>query len=159
MAKGNPILVTSGPKGVFMRGTVSGALKPGTLVQIKTSAGIDANGRFTFEAYAPGTDGDQRIIMVLEEDRYQGKLATEAYVDGDECQVYVPVMGEELNMLLADVAGTADDHAFGELLIADTGTGKLIATTGSPESEPFQLLEAVTDPTADQLVHCLYTGH
>lgn len=159
MAKGNEIIVSANPRGVFLEGTLSGALKPGTVVQIDVSEGIDSNGNFSWEAYNADADGNRRMIAVLLPDTLRGKLATEAYTSGDHCFVYVPAPGEQLNMLIADVAGTADDHAFGELLIVDDGTGKLIATTGTPESEPFMLLEAITDPTTDTLAHCIYTGY
>jgi len=43
--------------------------------------------------------------------------------------------------------------------MVDDGTGKLIATTGTPESEPFVLLETVTDPTADTLAWTMYSGY
>lgn len=158
MAKGNEIIVSANPRGVFMEGTLEGALKPGVLVEIKATA-LDGSGRPTFRAYQPGTDGVRKIPIVLLPDVNQGKLATDAYADGDHCFCYVPVAGEELNMLLQDVSGTGDAHAVGETLIADSGTGKLIATTGTPESEPFQLLEAVAAPTADTLAHCIYTGY
>ena len=62
-------------------------------------------------------------------------------------------------MLLQDVAGTGDDHALGEMLIIDKGTGKLIASTGTPEAECFMLVETITDPTADTLAHVIYTGY
>jgi hypothetical protein len=42
------------------------------------------------------------------------------------------------------------------------GTGKLVATTGTPEMESFILLEAFDDPTStatDYLFWCMYTGH
>lgn len=159
MAKGNEIIVSANPRGVFLEGTISGALKPGTVVQIDVSEGIDDRGNFTWEAYNTSADGEQRMIAVLLPDTLRGKLATEAYTDGDHCFVYIPAAGEQLNMLIGDVAGTADDHAFGELLIVDDGTGELVATTGTPESEPFMLLEAITDPTADTLAHCIYTGY
>ncbi len=159
MSRRNQIIVSSEPEGKFSEGTLSGALKPGTCLQIKASAGIDGSGRFTYEAYAPGTDGEQRQVIVLLEDHYRGKTMSDAYADGAHCFVYTPEAGDELNMLLKNIAGTADDHAVGETLMIDTGTGLLIATTGSPESECFRLLEAVTDPTADTLAHCIYTGY
>lgn len=159
MARGNEIVVSAEPKGRYEEGTLTGVMKPGTVVQIDVSEGIDANGRFTWEPYTPGTDGNQRMIAVLVNDYLAGKLATDAYADGDHGLVYIPLPGEQLNMLLQDVAGTADDHTFGELLIVDNSTGKLIATTGTPESEPFMLLETITDPTADTLAHCIFTGY
>lgn len=160
MAKGNKIIASANPKGHFTEGKINGALVPGTVVQIDTSEGIDSGtGRFDWEAFNQDADGDQRLIAVLLEDSLQGKLQTDAYVTGDTCFVYFPIAGEELNMLIANLAGTADDHSFGEILMVNDGDGLLVATTGSPESEPFTLLETITDPTADTLAHCIFTGY
>lgn len=156
MARGNTIIVSADPKGVFMEGVVSGTPKPGTIMEISSFTMV--GGRFTWRAYQPGTDGERRLIAVLLEDNLQGKTPTDAYVDGTRCFLYCPIAGEELNCLLADVAGTGDAHTAGETLIVDTGTGKLIATTGSPESEPFRLLESLSALTADTLAHVMYTG-
>lgn len=158
MASGNNIIVSGQPKGVFTEGIIFGTPKPGTVLQLR--AGVaKISGRFTWEVYAPGTDGDRRAIPVLLGDDPQGAISTDAYVSGARGFIYFPIMGEELNMLKGDVVGTADDFAIGDMLMVDTGTGKVIATTGSPESEAFQCLEAVVDPTADVLVHCMFTGN
>ncbi len=153
---GNDIIVSANPEGKFLEGIVSGTPKPGTVMEI--SGFTMVGGKFTWRVYQPGTDGKRRLIAVLLENNLEGKTASDAYVTGTRCFLYCPLPGEELNMLLADVAGTGDDHTAGETLIVDTGTGKLIATTGSPESEPFRLLETITDPTSDTLAHCMYTG-
>src|SRR4051812_27733305 len=107
VAKGNEIIVTSNPKGMFLEGIVSGTPKPGTMMEIKPSAGYAAN-RFTWQVFQPGTDGKKRLCVVLLPDQLQGKLATDAYVDGTRCFLYCPIPGEEMNILLADVAGTGD---------------------------------------------------
>jgi hypothetical protein len=155
--RGSEIIVTANPRGVQLEGIINGALYPGTMVQIDVSETL-VGGRFTFEAYAPGTDGERRTVMILLPNDQAGKLATEALTSGQRCKVYCPVMGEELNIRFGDTSGTADDIAVGDLLIADTGTGEFIKTTGTPESEPFMALEALTDPTEDQLLWALYTG-
>ncbi len=158
MAKGNEIVVTSNPRGCFKEGLIDGALKPGTLMQLKASTAA-VGGRFTWQRYQRGTDGERSLVAVLLPDHLQGKTATQAYVDGDRCFLYCPVAGEEINVLVDDISGTADDVAIGDRFIIDTETGRLIATTGTPESEPFEALEAVVDPTADHLVYCQYTGY
>lgn len=159
--KGRTILISTEPKGRNYEGTISGTPKPGTVMQIDASAGLNSNGNFTFEVYNADADGGRPKgpIFVLLENKNLGGLASTAYANGDHGFLYVPLPGDELNMLLQDVGGTADDHALGEVLIIDDGTGKLIATTGTPETEPFFLMEAVTDPVADTLAHCLFTGY
>jgi hypothetical protein len=153
MSRGNSIIISSNPGGTFIEGIIGAGLtpKPGTIMQMQLATAL-VGGRFTFELYNADADGDQRTIFVLLEDDLQGKLMTTAYAAGDRCKLYVPKAGEELNVLLVDVVGTGDDHTIGELLIVDDSTGKLIATTGTPESEPFQLLETITDPEADQQI-------
>ena len=99
-----------------------------------------------------------RSVIVLLPDALQGALYSTAYVSGARGFLYVPRPGEELNMRVADISGTADDHAIGDLLMIDNGTGLLIVTTGSPEAEPFICLEAATDPTAEALLLCQFTG-
>ena len=85
-----------------------------------------------------------------------GQTMDTAYAAGDRAFGYIPLPGDELNLLLGDVSGTADDHTKGEILIIDDGTGEFIATTGSPEEEVAQLLETITDPTADTLAWCVW---
>jgi hypothetical protein len=158
--RGTEILATGAQlRGVKKEVIVYGTPKPGTVMQVRTEAGLTADNVETVEVYTPGADGNRRPIMVLLENQLSGKTYDDAYVSGQRGWVYFPVAGEYLNMRLLDVAGTGDDHSFGELLIVDNGTGKLIATTGSPESEPFQLLETITDPTADTVALCRYTGY
>lgn len=162
MAKGNEIIVSAEPMGRFLEGIISGTPSPGTVMQVK-AATEPVNGRHTWEVYNAAADGNQRLIAVLLPDRLQGKLATDAYADGDRCFLYCPIAGEELNMLVTDVnTGTSDSFAIADILIVDDGTGKLIATTGTPESEPFICLETYADPTSTQtdfLLWCMFTGY
>ena len=170
MAKGSRIIVTSPPRGVFEKIIVSGTPKPGTCMELKNVAA--KGGRFTYEpagttaavsSHGMNADGDRIGIAVLvcfadTTECPPGKLATDAYVDGDPGCVYWPAPGEELNVLLQDHAGPADDIVIDDKMIVDDGTGKILRSTGTVESEPFQTRESITDPTADQLVWCKFTG-
>ncbi len=162
MAKGNCIVVQADPKGLFMEGFIASGEtpKPGTILQRDASVAL-IGGRHTYKIYDRAADGDQPQgpFWVLRENYLLGKAATVAYAAGDRCFLYSPLPGDELNLLVADVAGTADDHALGEILMVDDGTGKLIATTGSPETEVAMLQETITDPAADTLAWCVWTGH
>lgn len=134
---------------------ISGTPKPGTVMQIK-GATEPVEGMFTMEVFNQAGDGTHNEVAVLLEDDKQGKLATDAYVDGTVGQVYFPVGGEQLNMLFQNQSGTADDVAIGGRYEVDDGTGLMIAeATGTAK---FKALETVTDPTADQLVHMMYMG-
>jgi hypothetical protein len=158
--RGNRIVVSADPRGKFMEGYISGAVAPGTIVQVDPSVALKG-GRFTYKAYQPGTDGEQPLgpFWVLLENYLLGLAASVAYASGDRCFLYCPEPGDELNLLIANIAGTADDHALAEKLMVDTGTGKLIATTGSPETEVAVLNEVITDPVADTLAWCTWSGH
>lgn len=162
MARGARIVVTAEPKGQFVQGYVGAGLtpKPGTCVQVQAATALKG-GRETWELYNADADGGRPKgpFIILLEDYLQGKQASEAYAAGDFAFGYVPLPGDELNLLLGDVAGTADDHTKGEMLIVDDTTGKFVATTGTPETEVAQLKETVTDPVADTLAWCVWTGY
>lgn len=164
MVNKNKVVLGPEPyRGVFVEGTIKTGEtpKPGQVVQYDVSAGMDGNGRWDWEIYNADEDGarPKGPLIILREDVLQGKLISTAYAAGDHAYGYIPVPGDELVMLLKNLAGTADDHTTGEMLIVDDTTGKLIATTGTPETEPFILLEDVTDPTEDTLVHVQFTGY
>lgn len=153
------ILLTPEPRGRFITGIISGTPKPGTVMQL-AAATEPVNGNYTYEVYNQAADGNrpQGAIYVLLEDDLQGKTDADAYVSGTLGKLYCPLPGDELRMLLANIAGTGDTFAIGDKLIVDDGTGKLVATTGTPESEPFTVKEtASTALTADTLVHCEFS--
>ena len=160
--KGNEIMVSSEPRGRFVEGIIGSGLtpKPGTIMQIDYTVALKG-GRWTWKLYDRAADGDRPKgpIIVLTEAHLKGGTSSDAYAEGDRAFGYIPLAGDELNVRLKDIAGTGDDHTIGEVLIIDDGTGLLIATTGSPQSEPFTLQETVTDPTADTLAWCVYTGY
>ena len=168
MARGNEILVSANPKGFYEECVISGTPKPGTVMELKKATAV-IGGRWTFEPAGTtaavganlgmAADGDRLAIAVLLPDQLQGKIATDAYADGDRGFLYYPVSGEELNMLLENQSGTADDFIIGSKLIVDDGTGKLLISASTVESEPFMCLEAITDMAADTLAWCKYTGH
>lgn len=164
MARGKNIIVSAStsPRGVFMEGIIATGEtpKPGTILQIDPTVALQS-GRHTFKLYNRDADGNNPAgaHWVLLEDYLNGdRDETTAYAAGDRCFLYCPVAGEELNLLVANLAGTADDHTAGEILMVDDGTGLLIATTGSPEREVAVLLENITDPTADTLAWVQWNG-
>lgn len=159
--RGSEIIVSANPHGRFMEGIISGTPKPGTIVQLDLSV-APQGGRFTWKVYDRSADGDRPAgpFIVLLEDRFNGNRTYEsAYASGDRCFGYVPLPGDELNLRFKDIAGTADDHAAGEMLIVDDGSGLMIATTGSPQTEVAINMEAITDPVADTLGWVTWTGY
>lgn len=153
------VILTPNPRGRFEECIISGTPYPGTCMTIKAGVEMDDTGVFTYEPFnADAADGERFTVAVLYEDFLQGKTKENAYADGARGFLYFPVAGEELMMRIKNVSGTADDYTIGQRLIIDDSTGELIATTGSPESEPFQMLETVTDPTAAFWAMVKYTG-
>lgn len=152
------IILTAEPRGIFKEGIVSGTPKPGTVMQI-TAATEPVGGKHTWEVYNADFTGARRIIAVLLEDSLQGKTVTDAYVSGDQCFLYCPIPGDELNMLLHNVVGTSDAFAIGDLLRVADGTGKLVSSVGTVEAEPFVVMETVAAITADTLCHVMFTGY
>ena len=159
-SQGNKIVVKSHDNRPYVEGFISGTDKPGTVMQISPAV-EPISGRYTWLNYDRAADGNRPAgpLAVLVENWKLGKDATTAYVTGEYCLLWIPQAGEELNMLVANIAGTGDLFAIGDLLIVDDGTGKLIATTGTPESEPFMCASTTAALTADALMHCFYTGY
>lgn len=159
MSDKQKILLSDYCRGRKLTGVANGTIKPGMRVQIDVSEGINANGLFTFEPFDPvgtGTIGNRgAAMMIVLEDAIQGRTISDAYADDELLQVYCPVVGDELLVLLDD---GSDAVAFGDMLIS-RGDGTFTETTGSVESEPFQALETVGTIAADTLVHAMYTGN
>lgn len=160
MARGNEIIVSAQPNGKFMEGIIVSAEKPGTIMQVDPTVAL-VGGRHTYKVYDRGADGDRPAgaYWVLLPDHLQGRTATDAYVAGERGFLYSPQAGDELNLLYKNVTGTADDVALGDIMEVDDGTGKLIVTTGTPETEVAVALEAITDPTADRLLWVQWSGY
>lgn len=149
------ILLEADPRGQFKEGIIYGTPLPGVVVETKAAATLVGN-RPTFQLFS-GSSGARQNMQVLLEDDLQGKTYADAYVSGTRCRTYNPVPGEEFNMLVADVAGTGDDHAIGDTMMVQTATGRLIVDS-SGASKPFTLLEAATDPTAAAWMRCVFNG-
>jgi len=160
--KGTRVLITEEPRGRFVEGVVSGTPAPGTIMQIKAATAMDGNGRHTWEAYNRDADGNrpQGPLAVLLE-RGEGYDYETAYATGYQCFLYIPLPGDEMNLLWSTAGtGESDSVAVGDLAIVDDGTGYLVATTGTPESEPFMAMEALTDTTATgTMCWCIFTGY
>jgi hypothetical protein len=161
--RGNEIIVTSEPMGMRDEGFVKTGetLYPGMIVQRDPTVALQG-GRHTYKIYNRDADGDHPAgawwVVTNELLAMVGKTCSDSYAAGERVSVYCPRPGEELNLLVENLSGTADDHTAGEILMVNDGTGKLIATTGSPETEVAQLQETITDPTADTLAFCGWSG-
>lgn len=164
MARGSRTVITEPPGGITTEGYVKAGqtFYPGMGVIKDVSADL-IGGRHTYKIYDESADGDiptGGVYIVTEELNAKfGKAPTDSYAAGGKVSLYSPRMGEELNLLIKNISGTGDDHTKGEKLILDTGTGMFIATTGSPETEMAELLETITDPVADTVAWCVWSGY
>jgi hypothetical protein len=155
--KGTTIELTSNPKGVFLEGIVSGTPLPGHNMQVK-AATEPVSGRHTWQLAAPGSDGLPVIIAILLPDHLQGKLYSDAYVDGTRCFMYCPIAGEEMNVRCGEGGGTHNTFAIADLLMSDADSGIFVPNSAGT-SVPWQVMETLTQVVDDTLVFCQYTGH
>jgi len=162
--KTNEIVVSADFKGKFLEGYLVDGIspKPGQVMQFDFTQ-PQVGGRFAVKLYSPGSDGARPIgpYLVLLPDHLSGKDAKEAYPANvkSRCFLAIPQAGDELNLLIADVAGTGDSHPIGERLMVANGTGKFIALAGSPHSAPATLLESLPALTEDTLGWCVWNGY
>ena len=158
MAKGRKIIVTpeSQLRGRFIEGVLEEIVSPGNLLQFKAATEPDGTGRYTFEEFDGAADGERSVTIVALENKLAGKTASDAYAAGDRVFAYIPAIGDELNVMVQASSGAV---AIGTKYIKDDGTGTLIITTGTPESEPFIALETASDPASDSLMHMMFTGN
>lgn len=167
--RGHQTIVTADPCGKKQAGFVKAGetFYPGMIVQVDPTVAL-ISGRHTYKIYNRAVDGDQPLgsfwVVTDEYLTYEGKGITDSttfdsYAAGLLCSLYSPLAGEEINLLFKNVTGTADDIIAGDIVMVDDDTGKVIATTGTPETEVAAALEAITDPTADTQLWCQWSGH
>lgn len=150
----NVIVLASNPKGLFEEAECTVAITPGTVVQIDTSEGLNANGRYSIELFAAGDGGLAPTLIAVEPTvNDPNALVTTDYAINTNARVYWPALGEDFNM----VVGDSETPAFGNLMVVDSGTGDLNVASGSTEDiTPFICLESSI--TAGNLVHVKYIG-
>ena len=146
--KGNSVIANGNqPNGRFVTAILSGVLSPGQQLELKP--GVEpVNGNFTYQACSAA--GANEPAFILMEDNSQGSSITTPYTDGALAQLYVPISGDELNLLYKNIAGTADAFTIGQKVVVDA-TGKFVANTGTPQ-RIHQCEETVAAITADTLV-------
>jgi len=165
--KGTRVVIASPMRGVVEHCYITGTPKPGTCMEIKPAT-EPVGGVFNYQAYGTqaasggkfvGADGNRKAVAVLLEKDQEAGIYSDAYAAGDLGRVYYPVMGEWLNVLFANVAGTSDTLAIGDEFMIDDGTGKLMAVDSDAEAHPFTCLETVaTALTADTMIWCRFNG-
>jgi hypothetical protein len=158
--KGNKIIVTDDPRGVYLAGVIGPAALPGSIMEVDPTVAVDVQGRKTWRYAQPGADGGATLVAILIEDAEQGKTALNAYVAGTFGRLYVPLPGEDMNVLLVDATGTgtSDTYPVGGYLEVKNNTGRFCASYGSPVSTPFRTMEDMPQPDVAALVWSQATG-
>lgn len=176
---GNEIIVSSPNMGHFTEGVISGALLPGTILQLQAGTAVDGGNRHTYEAWNPGGDGYRGggPVAILLADKYRGRTYADAYTSGARGFIYIPEPGEELNVRRSNISGTSsasEDISIGENLLIVSGTGYVSpvvigVAAQTPLAYHFKALEAITDPgmtpggvtasTEHDLVWCVFKGN
>lgn len=136
-------------EGHFAEGTAASGtvLKPGMCVQYDSSG--------TFVVGNAAADGEMGTWKIVVEDANLGRKTTDSYADGGRFRYYHPQPGDVLQVLCDE---TADALVIGDKLICDVSEGNFIETTGTVESEGFQVIEAAGTLSADTLVKVECTG-
>lgn len=158
---GNEIVISENPRGRWIEGVAKvDNLAPGICVSPTTDA-EDAGGRLTWNAWQLST-GAQSLFAIVDYNSLEGFTATTTtqYKAGKRMRLYLPVPGDELNMLLANLAGTTGDPAIakGDFLGPQTLTGKLIkeATgTAGGTYRAFVAMEALIATTGNEWVRVM----
>lgn len=154
----NTIVLTAAPAGRFLEGILKTACKPGHAMEMK--AGVEPiGGRHTWQAFS-GTTGERKLIAILLENEMIGMTCETEIADEQRIRMYCPIPGDELLVLVSAVGtGTGDSKAIGAKLILAQG-GTFISTTSTPEAEPFEVMETMTDvAAAGTLTHVIFTGN
>lgn len=149
----NAIIISADPQGKFLEGALTTGYtpKPGTCMQ------QDSSGNWL--PGTPGADGSAQEVVILLPDYMSGQAPTTAYIDSAHCFLYVPANGDELNLLVANIAGTGDTHLQQERLMIQASSGKLIINS-SGAMVPFTLLEAISSAlTVDTLSLVRYNSN
>jgi len=156
-ASHNTILLTSAPMGRFLEGILNTACYPGTNMEVDAAV-EPIGGKHTWQASSL-TTGQRQLLAILLENEMVGKTCSDQIADEQKIRMYCPIPGDELLVLVsASGTGTGDAQAIGDILIRASG-GTFIATTGTPEQEPFQVMETMTDVTSTgTLTHVMATG-
>lgn len=142
------IIVTPEPKGHFIeKDAASGVtLKPGMAVR------IDSDGNYV--AGTASAAGGKGLTLIVIEDALLGKDKDTAYEAAGRFRAYVPLPGDELQVL---VNNDQDAVIIGDKLVSDTA-GQFDEAAGTEDMAPFEAMEAPGTLTEDTLVLARFTG-
>ena len=114
MSAQNTIVVNADARGRFIEGTLTSGFtpKPGQCIQL-VAAGT----------YSAGVNANARELIVLVEESNLGKTKNDAYASGSRFRAYIPVAGDEVQLL----GLPGEDLDVGEAMNVAAATGKAVA--------------------------------
>ena len=148
--KGTRILISSPSRGFFEHVYITGVPEPGVCMEIKPST-EPVGGLFNYQMYGTqaasgeqyiSASGNRKAVAILMEKDDVGGIYSRAYVANEIGRIYWPAMGEQFNIVVANVSGTGDTFIIGQEMMLEDGTGQLV-TGSSSEACPFTMLETV----------------
>ena len=146
------IVVAANPRGIHSEGIASETgIKPGHLVRRVPGQDVDDTGRSKVELWDGAAAGERDEILVADIG-WEGQTEDDAYALNDRVRLYSPCPSEKVRVRVK----SGVTLTYQGKLIAEANTGELIATTGTPESEPFKSQEAGTADGSPVL--CIATG-
>lgn len=142
------IVVTPEPKGHYIEANAASGvtLKPGMAVR------IDSDGNYV--AGTAAAAGGNGLSIIVVEDALLGKSKTTAYAAAGRFRAYVPLPGDEVQVL---VNNDQDAVVIGDKLISDTA-GLFDEAAGTEDMAPFEAMEALGAITPDTLCLARFTG-
>jgi hypothetical protein len=163
--KGSKILLTTPARGNKEGGQITDTSSPGMFMEVVPGSGGAWNvvasmpgiaGRKNWRARSTTTGGAAGVTLLLE-DYLQGALGTTAYTANTLANFYWPIAGDECNVLVQDVAGTADFITQGDLFgIQNNG---MLHANASYTSAPWKAMESLQGLIANTLVWMQYQGN
>ena len=147
-----PIVVTAHPQGKFLEGVITGTPLPGSIMQLSTGGSfLFQEGRFAWGSANLATAGLPILINCLQEDDQQGFTSGTAYVAGTRFRSYVPLEGEEMNLLYGTGGGTSNSLTPGQLLMVQQAGPALVNFGSPPELATFMAYDTLTLVAEDTL--------
>jgi hypothetical protein len=137
------IVLANDPKGTFNEGEVGAALSPGMAIELQADGAYDP----LQAAIGEAVKGE---VIVAIEDALQGKSVDDAYTVGDPVQYYIPLPGDEMNVLVKD----GETIAIGDDLVTEATSGLFVEAAGTEGRYMFKALEAASPSGANALVRC-----
>jgi hypothetical protein len=150
--QGNEILLTPDAKGAYVEGVISGTPLPGSLMEVVPGQARIGT-QLTYRAFS-GVSGGQSQGFILLPDQLLGAGPLTAYADGSRCRMYVPLPGDELNVLVGQVSGTGAAVAIGDQLEAQAGSSGAFIPQSGTGIGAYTAQEAIADiGSTTTLVH------